>query len=75
MRHGADLEAVIAPARVENNPIRCAVGSNVLHIAALTGNVVMAKMILEAQVRVGVCGGVWAGWRSAPRGRPAAGRR
>lgn len=49
LRHGANLEAVITPSRVENSPIRCAVGSNALHIAALVGNIVMAKLILEAQ--------------------------
>lgn len=51
LRHGANLEAVISQSKVENTPIRCAVGSNSLHIAALTGNIVMAKLILEAQVR------------------------
>lgn len=51
IRHGAALDSVITPARVENSPIRCSVGSNVLHIAAVIGNVTMAKVILEAQVR------------------------
>jgi hypothetical protein len=37
---------------VENSPIRCAVGSNALHIAALTGNIIMAKLILEQQESV-----------------------
>ena len=53
LRHGASLDVVIAPPRVENSPIRCAAGSNALHIAALIGNVTMAKLVLEAQeVRV-----------------------
>ena len=51
IRHGAALDSVITPARVENSPIRCSVASNVLHIAAVIGNVTMAKVILEAQVR------------------------
>lgn len=50
LRHGASLEKVITPSRVENSPIRCAAGSNALHIAALIGNIAMAKLILEAQV-------------------------
>lgn len=50
LRHGADVESVIHASKVENSPIRCAVGSNALHIAALTGNIVMAKLILETQV-------------------------
>lgn len=50
LRHGADLESVICASKVENSPIRCAVGSNALHIAALTGNIIMAKLILEQQV-------------------------
>ncbi|KXZ46698.1 hypothetical protein GPECTOR_41g662 [Gonium pectorale] len=49
LRHGADIESVICAAKVENSPIRCAVGSNALHIAALTGNIIMAKLILETQ--------------------------
>ena len=49
LRHGASLEVVIAPPRVENSPIRCAAGSNALHIAALIGNISMAKLVLEAQ--------------------------
>eukprot|EP00798_Chlamydomonas_sp_ICE-L_P015775 gene15775-21898_t len=49
LRHGANLESVIISSKVENSPIRCAVGSNALHIAALIGNIVMAKLILEAQ--------------------------
>mmetsp|Transcript_8096 Transcript_8096/g.19916 ORF Transcript_8096/g.19916 Transcript_8096/m.19916 type:complete len:1220 (-) Transcript_8096:755-4414(-) len=49
LRHGASLEVVISPPRVENSPIRCAAGSNALHIAALIGNVSMAKLVLEAQ--------------------------
>jgi len=49
LRHGALLDVVIAPPRVENSPIRCAAGSNALHIAALIGNVSMAKIVLEAQ--------------------------
>jgi len=55
LRHGASLEVVIAPPRVENSPIRCAAGSNALHIAALIGNISMAKLVLEAQ-EVWVCG-------------------
>ncbi len=51
LRHGADIESVISASKVENSPIRCAVGSNALHIAALTGNIIMAKLILETQVR------------------------
>ncbi|EFJ40620.1 hypothetical protein VOLCADRAFT_108077 [Volvox carteri f. nagariensis] len=49
LRHGADVESVICASKVENSPIRCAVGSNALHIAALTGNIIMAKLILETQ--------------------------
>ncbi|MEW5305082.1 MAG: hypothetical protein WDW36_007646 [Sanguina aurantia] len=49
LRHGADLQATIAPSKVENSPIRCAIASNVLHIAAITSNNIMAKMLLEAQ--------------------------
>ncbi|KAG2500768.1 hypothetical protein HYH03_001530 [Edaphochlamys debaryana] len=49
LRHGADIESVICASKVENSPIRCAVGSNALHIAALTGNIIMAKLILETQ--------------------------
>lgn len=54
LRHGADIESAISASKVENSPIRCAVGSNALHIAALTGNIIMAKLILETQVRT-VC--------------------
>lgn len=50
LRHGANLDSVITAAEIENSPIRCAVGSNALHIAALIGNISMAKVILEAQV-------------------------
>ena len=50
LRHGASLDAGIAAPCVDNSPIRCAIGSNALHIAALIGNVAMAKLILEAQV-------------------------
>jgi hypothetical protein len=50
LRHGASLDSVITSARIVNSPIRCAVGSNALHIAALIGNIGMAKIILEAQV-------------------------
>lgn len=49
LRHGAALDSVLITAKVENSPVRCAPGSNALHIAAFTGNVVMAKLLLEAQ--------------------------
>ncbi|PNH07652.1 putative E3 ubiquitin-protein ligase [Tetrabaena socialis] len=53
LRHGADMESIISASKVENSPIRCAVGSNALHIAALTGNIIMAKLILETQALMG----------------------
>eukprot|EP00798_Chlamydomonas_sp_ICE-L_P010137 gene10137-8039_t len=49
LRHGANLESSIIPSKVENSPIRFAVGSNALHIAALVGDLVMVKLLLEAQ--------------------------
>lgn len=49
LRHGAALDSLVVAAKVENSPVRCAVGSNALHIAAYMGNVVMAKLLLEAQ--------------------------
>ncbi|GAX81490.1 hypothetical protein CEUSTIGMA_g8919.t1 [Chlamydomonas eustigma] len=49
LRHGASLESTIVPAKIENSPIRCAIGSTALHIAALIGNIAMAKALLEAQ--------------------------
>jgi hypothetical protein len=50
LRNGAALDGVIVASRMENSPIRCAAGSNALHVAAFTGNIVMAKVLLEAQV-------------------------
>lgn len=62
LRHGADLSVTIAPSAVDNSPIRAAVGSNVLHIAALTGNMSMAKVVLEAQVcGQDMCKNTWDG--------------
>ena len=37
---------------MDNSPIRCAIGSTALHIAALIGNISMAKVLLEAQESV-----------------------
>jgi hypothetical protein len=52
LRNGAALDSIIVPSKIESSPIRCAVGSNALHIAALVGNIAMAKVILEAQESV-----------------------
>jgi hypothetical protein len=51
LRHGASLDALITAPRVEHSPIRCAVGSNVLHIAAMVGSIGVVRLVLETQVR------------------------